>query len=311
MDLLKAYRKMHMVRSAEAAIIGHYAQDGMKTPMHMSKGEEGIVVGVLEAAGEDAQALGTYRTHALYLAKTGDLEGFFAEMYGKATGRVKGKGGSMHLVAPDKGLIGTSAIVASCLPVAAGAAFANKTRGLDRIVVVFFGDGAVDEGVFWETINSACLMKLAVLFVYEDNGLAVHAPVALRHGYKDLAGVIGQFDCETASCDGYDVRVVHSAAAGLLARMKAASRPGFLSCKYFRFLEHVGIAEDFKAGYRARPAEEELRNLDPVARCREAVGEAEALKIEAAVAPLVQQALEAAEAAAFPDKTVAFEDLYS
>ena len=128
----------------------------MKTPMHMSTGAEAICAGVCQALRPQDQVIGTYRTHGIYLAKTGETDRFFAEMYGRATGMAKGKAGSMHLTAPEAGLICTSAIVGTTIPVALGAAYANRQNAQDRVVAVFFGDGAIDEGVFWESINIAC-----------------------------------------------------------------------------------------------------------------------------------------------------------
>jgi len=150
---LELYKKMCLIRKAEEAIIKNYPSDEMKTPMHMSMGEEAIVVGVCQSLGPKSQTFGTYRSHALYLATSQDTDGFFAEMYGKKTGVVKGKGGSMHLSYPEKGLMATSAVVASTIPAAVGSAYANKYLKNGKIVGIFFGDGAVDEGVFWESLN--------------------------------------------------------------------------------------------------------------------------------------------------------------
>ena len=153
---LEFYKKLYLIRRAEEKIREHYSEDEMKTPMHMSMGEEAIVVGVLEAAGKKSQAFGTYRSHALYLAKTGESDMFFAEMYGKAAGPAKGKAGSMHIALPDAGVMMTSAVVGTTIPVALGAALANAYLKNKRVVVSFFGDGAVNEGVFWESLNFAC-----------------------------------------------------------------------------------------------------------------------------------------------------------
>ena len=125
---LALYKKLYLIRKSEEEICDRYMQDEMKTPMHMSMGEEAIVSGICHALSQQDRVLGTYRTHALYLAKTGETDQFFAEMYGKSTGMIRGKGGSMHLIAPDAGLISTSAIVATGIPVGVGASFANKVK---------------------------------------------------------------------------------------------------------------------------------------------------------------------------------------
>ena len=137
---LELYKKLYLIRRAEERIRQHYMEDEMKTPMHMSMGEEAIAVGVCHALKAEDQVFGSYRSHAIYLAKTQNTDDFFAEMYGKDTALLKGKGGSMHMCAPDSGFMGTSAIVASIIPVAVGAAFANKQKGNGKLVAVFFGD---------------------------------------------------------------------------------------------------------------------------------------------------------------------------
>ena len=184
--LQNLYKKAYLVRSAEILIVKHYDTNEMKTPMHMSMGEEGIVSGVCTALPKNTKTFGTYRSHGLYLAVAEETDRYFAEMYGKTTGILKGKGGSMHLLSPKDGLLGISAVVASTIPVAVGAAYANMYNNNKQITAVFFGDGAIDEGVFWESLNIACLKKLPVLFICEDNGYAVHTSSTLRHGYKSI-----------------------------------------------------------------------------------------------------------------------------
>src|SRR3989344_5622446 len=166
---LELYRKVYLARKAEEKIILEYPKDEMKTPMHMSMGEEAIVAGVCQALGLNSQVLSSYRSHAVYLIQTGETEKFFGELYGKATGPAQGKAGSMHLSSPEHGYLGASAVVATQIPVAVGAAFANKKLGKKIMTAVFFGDGALDEGVFWESLNMACLWKVPVIFICEDN----------------------------------------------------------------------------------------------------------------------------------------------
>ena len=181
--LINLYKKMYLIRKVENTIKKNYNDDEIKTPMHMSMGEEAIVVGVCAALREKDQVFGTYRSHALYLSKVEETDKFFAEMYGKKTGVAMGRAGSMHLSCPEKGYISSSAIVASNISVAVGASWANKMKNNGKIVAVFFGDGAVDEGGFWESINMACLWKLPILFICEDNDLAVFTQSNKRHGY--------------------------------------------------------------------------------------------------------------------------------
>lgn len=261
---IELYLKMYLSRKAESRIRELYNEDVMKTPMHMSMGEEAVVIGVVQALNTEDQVFGTYRSHSLYLSKTQNTDDFFAEMYGKNTALLKGKGGSMHMCAPDYGFMGASAIVASIIPVAIGAAFANKIHKNNKIAAVFFGDGAIDEGDFWESLNSACLMKLPILFVCEDNGLAVHTPPVLRHGYKSITKIVSKFDCNVLSSDSTDVGMIYKLANKAIKLMRKNGMPCFLHLKYYRYLEHVGINEDFKDGYRDKSDFDEWYQRDPV-----------------------------------------------
>lgn len=260
---------MYLIRKSEEMIQKYYAEDKMKTPMHMSMGEEAIVSGVVGALEPDDQVLGTYRSHALYLAKTGETDQFFAEMYGKETGMALGKSGSMHLSAPEKGLLCCSAIVASSIPIAMGAAYANKYKKNGKRVAVFFGDGATDEGVFWETVNFACLKKLPILFVCEDNGFAVHTPREHRHGFSSLTQVVSKFDCNVFEEKSTDPEVIYRTTQKALAAMEQSEKPCLLRLHYYRYLEHVGINEDFDAGYRPKGDYLEWLKVDPIRLQRE------------------------------------------
>src|SRR3989344_4925634 len=148
---IELYKKLSRIRRAEEAISAHYMEDEMKTPMHMSMGGEAISVGVCSAIGDRGAVYCTYRSHAVYLAMTDETDAFFGELYGRVTGVAKGKSGSMHLSAPESGFLGASAIVGSTIPLAVGSAFASHMLGTKKIAAVFFGDGAIDEGVFWES----------------------------------------------------------------------------------------------------------------------------------------------------------------
>jgi TPP-dependent pyruvate/acetoin dehydrogenase alpha subunit len=149
------FRSLYRIRMIEEEIAKIYPSDKIKSPVHLSIGQESVSVGVCLALQPQDVVFGSYRGHAMYLAKGGDLKGMIAELYGKITGCAGGKGGSMHLIDKDKGVMGTSAIVGTTIPVSVGYALGLKYRGLDAIVASFFGDGAVDEGAFHEGINFA------------------------------------------------------------------------------------------------------------------------------------------------------------
>ena len=265
-EAVQLYRTLLLARRTEELIGREYDRDEMKTPVHLGIGEEAIPIGVWHAVPAGSTAFGTYRNHALYLAVTGETDALFGELYGKATGPGKGKAGSMHVASPEHGLIATSAVVATTIPLAVGAALAHAYRGAPNLVAVFFGDGAVEEGAFWESLNFACLRGLRILFVCEDNHLAIHTPSSQRQGFRSLPDAVQGFRCSVGSCDGSDLPGVIAAARQLMDRMEQTGQPGLLHATYLRRLEHVGPREDFQAGYRAQPSPEQLRQLDPVAR---------------------------------------------
>jgi TPP-dependent pyruvate/acetoin dehydrogenase alpha subunit len=310
---LALYRKLYLVRRAEDAIREHYASDAMKTPMHMSTGGEAICAGVCHALRPQDQIIGTYRSHGIYLAKTGETDRFFAEMYGRESGMAKGKAGSMHLTAPDAGLICTSAIVGTTIPVALGAAFAHQEKRQDRVVAVFFGDGAIDEGVFWESLNAACGMRLPVVFVCEDNGFAVHIPKMQRHGYKSITEIVSRFECDVYSSESTDVEELYNLTAKAIAVAKEKKRPAFLHLRYYRYLEHVGVNEDFNQGYRDKKEYEAWRTRDPLELQRKKlvklVGEDEVRRIETAVDNQVTESVKRAEKAPYPRPEELYEDV--
>jgi len=302
------YQKVFLIRAAEAVIKREYGKNEMATPMHMSQGEEGIVAAVCQALGEHDRVMGTYRSHALYLAQTGDVETFFAEMLGRDTSPQKGKGGSMHLFAPARGLYGTTAIVGSQFSVALGLAMERKSRRLPGIVAVFFGDGAVDEGAFLETLNAACLYEAPLLFVCEDNELAVHTSKALRRGYSDLGALVRGYKCHSHFCHYRDdPNQIYDQAYELRESIVKHGQPGFLHASWYRQLEHVGVNEDFNAGYRV--LDETLAKYDPALVLRMGLSPQLAERIEEEIKARVEAALQAARAALPPRQEVAFEEV--
>jgi TPP-dependent pyruvate/acetoin dehydrogenase alpha subunit len=309
-DTLEMYRKLFLIRRAEEFIVKYYPENEMKCPMHMSMGQEAISVGVCYALNAQDQVFASYRSHAAFLAKTGDVDTFFAELYGKSTGTAKGKSGSMHLAAVNQGFLGSSGIVGTSIPVAVGAAFANKYKQNGLVSCVFFGDGALDEGVFWESFNMACIKKLPVIFVVEDNGYAVNTPVQKRQAFKDITEIANKFECDTWRVrPGCDVELVYEAAFD--ARSEAANRPQLLYFMCYRYLQHVGIHEDFDEGYRPRSEYEEWLKRDCVAfqrtRLRSLYSDEVVAGIEEEVNTQIESSIEKAKAAPFPNA----KDLYS
>jgi len=249
----RLYRSLRRIRRVEEEIARLYPSDKLKSPVHLSIGQESIAVGVCDVLRPEDVVSPTYRSHAAYLAKGGDLRGMMAELYGKATGVAGGKGGSMHLIDMGHNILGASAVVGTTIPVAVGFALTFRRRKTRQVAVSFFGDGATEEGVFAESLNFAALHKLPVLFVCENNGLAIHTPLTLRWATGELCARVATYGIPTHHIPDGDVLKIRDATAQAIGPMRSgAGGPVFIECETYRWREHVGPNEDFDAGYRAR-----------------------------------------------------------
>jgi TPP-dependent pyruvate/acetoin dehydrogenase alpha subunit len=260
------FRQALRIRLVEEKIIELYPFDKIQSPVHLSIGQEAVAVGVCEALRSEDLVFITYRGHAFYLAKGGDLRLMMAELYGRANGVSKGKAGSMHLAAPQVGVMGASAVVASTIPLAVGAALANRLQQNAGLSVVCFGDGATEQGTYHESLNFAALYRLPVLFLCENNGLAVHATLAERHSYA-IHKHAQAYGIESVRIeDGWDFLKIGDVTAEVTAAIRQDGRPRFIEVVTCRYKEHVGPGEDFDAGYRSRAEIESWMAKDPLCR---------------------------------------------
>ncbi len=257
-------RQMLRIRMIEEKIIELYPSDKIQSPVHLSIGQEAVAVGVGAALRTDDLFFPTYRGHAFYLAKGGDLNAFFAELYGKATGGAGGKAGSMHLLAPEVGFMPASAVVASIIPLALGAALVEERRGGDRLCIANFGDGATEEGVHHESLNFAAKFRLPVIFLCEDNGYAVHATLPERQSYR-IADLPRQYGIDvTEIADGHDPERVFEVFNGVAEKVRSERGPQYVVVQTYRYREHVGPGDDSAAPYRSSADIERWRSLDPI-----------------------------------------------
>jgi TPP-dependent pyruvate/acetoin dehydrogenase alpha subunit len=313
---VELYKKVYLIRKTEEKIREHYMEDEMKTPVHLSIGEEAIAAGICQALNAEDQIFGTYRNHGIYLAKTGETDRFFAELYGKQTGVAKGKAGSMHISAPESNFLGASAVVATIIPVAVGVSFVNKRKNNGKLAAVFFGDGALDEGAFWESLNFACLKRLPILFVCEDNGLAIHSPASNRQGYRSISDIVSKFECNVFEEETTDPEVIYRLTCNAVEQQRNNHKPCFLHLKYYRYLEHVGINQDFKFGYRS---EEEFKrwykvdsvNLQRKKLLENAYSEKEIQELEKEIDRQIDNSIKSAQKAPFPDDSELFKEVYA
>ncbi|SBW01428.1 putative pyruvate dehydrogenase E1 component, alpha subunit [uncultured Alphaproteobacteria bacterium] len=260
----RLFRAAMRIRLVEERIIDLYPSDLIQSPVHLSIGQEGPSVCLCDALQASDPVFGTYRSHALYLAKGGDLAAMFRELCGRLGGPSKGKAGSMHLAAPEVGFMGSSAVVASNLPHAVGAALAAKRRGTGQVCVAAFGDGATEEGVAHESLNFAALHALPVLFFCENNDLAVHSRRAARQSY-DLCGWAAGYGIDTVRiAESWDFVATRATLAETIARIRETGRPAFVEILTYRYKEHVGPGEDFGAGYRGRDEAAWWQARDPL-----------------------------------------------
>jgi pyruvate dehydrogenase E1 component alpha subunit len=252
-DAASMLRGMMRIRIAEETLADLYKEQEMRTPTHFSIGQEAVAVGVCSVLARDDAVYSGHRCHAHYLAKGGPLGPMIAELYGKQTGTAHGRGGSVHLSAPEVGFIAASAILGQTMAVATGSAWAFKMDGSRRVAVCFFGDGAIEEGIFHETLNFASLKHLPVVFVCENNGYSTHTPLDVRQP----SGVTiweraRSYQMPSTFADGNDVFAVRRAAEEAVDWARSGKGPYFLEFSTYRWREHVGPNWDYEAGYRTK-----------------------------------------------------------
>jgi TPP-dependent pyruvate/acetoin dehydrogenase alpha subunit len=286
----------------EEEIARIYPSDKIKSPVHLSIGQEAVSVGVCEALRPDDVVFGTYRSHAYYLAKGGDVRKMMAELFGKATGCAKGKGGSMHLVDAAHGVMGASAVVGTTIPNAVGYAYALRLQRRDSIVVSFFGDGATDEGVFYESLNFAALKRLPIIFVCENNFYAIHTHLLRRHKDADLCARVGAYGVPAEQIGDNDILKIHERTRNAVELLRGKdSGPFFLECLTYRWKEHVGPGEDFHLGYRNLEEARPWMEGDQLLRLAALIPAPNRERIAAEVEAEIREAIASAEQDPFPD----------
>jgi TPP-dependent pyruvate/acetoin dehydrogenase alpha subunit len=306
----RLYRALYRIRRLEEEVARVYPTDRIKSPVHLSIGQEAVSVAVCEALRPHDVVFGTYRGHALYLARGGDLRQMVAELYGKATGCTKGKGGSMHLIAPEQGVMGTSAVVGTTIANAVGYAYALRYRRQDAVVASFFGDGATEEGVFGESLNFAVLKRLPVLFVCENNGYAIHTPQARRQGTSAICERARAYGLPAELLGGNDVHLLCDRAREVVARVRAGEGPWFLEVLTYRWREHVGPGDDYHLGYRTPAEAAPWIAGDPVRRLGEMLEPSARRRIEEEVEEEIAEAFAFAEASPFPEPAELTSDVF-
>ena len=307
----RLYRALYRIRRLEEEVARVYPSDRIKSPVHLSIGQEAVSVGVCEALLPQDIVFGTYRGHALYLARGGDMKRLVAELFGKATGCTKGKGGSMHLIAPEVGMMGASAVVGTTIPNAAGYAYAVKYRKQDALVVSFFGDGATEEGVFAETLNFAVLKRLPLIFVCENNGLAIHTPQSRRQGTPNICERVRAHGMPAERIENNDVLCLFDRFQRVATQVRTGAGPWFFEVMTYRWKEHVGPGTDFHLGYRTEDEATPWIEQDQVRRLARLLEPGERAGIEQEIEAEVEAAFAFAEQSRFPDPAQLYTDVFA
>lgn len=294
------YFRMLLIRRVEERIRAVYHLREMRSPPHLYMGHEAVAVGVCAALRRDDVVFPYYRSHGWYLAKGGDLNAMMAELFGRETGCSRGWGGSMHLIDIAAGVMGTSAIVGGTISHSAGAALTFRMQGRDSVAAVSFGDGAIEEGVFHETLNFAALRKLPVLFVCENNLYATNTHIRLRQAVPEIHRHAERYGIPGHYADGNDVAVVYAEAAAAVARARRGEGPSLLEFETYRIFEHCGINEDHDLGYRTLEEIEAWKARGPLEKARHLVGAAELTRMEQEIQARIDRAFEYARSSPWP-----------
>lgn len=314
----KLFLKMQRIRMVEECIAKRYSEWKMRCPVHLSIGQEASAVGVIENLSKNDKIVTAHRSHAHYLAKGGDLKSMISELYGKETGCAKGKGGSMHLIDLKAGIVAAVPIVGSTIPIGVGLAWAMKLKKKKNVVVIFFGDGATEEGVFQESLDFACLYNLPALFVCENNEFSVYSHISKRQSKKrNILQIARAIGINSTKLPGNDVTKIYNLSKKILKNIKKNSKPHLVIIDTFRRLEHCGPNNDDHLGYRSKKYIKKWLKNDPLKKIEKYIltskimSELRLKKTKIKIEKEILLAFQFAERSKFPPKRALFEDIYA
>ncbi|MEX2523449.1 MAG: thiamine pyrophosphate-dependent dehydrogenase E1 component subunit alpha [Gammaproteobacteria bacterium] len=313
-QLLHAYRQMKTIREFEERLHLEIQTGEIPGFTHLYAGQEAVAVGVCEHLDDDDYIVSTHRGHGHCIAKGCDVIGMMKEIYGRADGLCKGKGGSMHIADFDKGMLGANAIVGGGPPIAVGSAIACKIRGDGKVSVAFGGDGSCNQGTVFEAMNMAVVLQVPTIFVFEDNGYSEHTGTSYAVGSNDIAGRAAGFGMPAVKCDGADFFAVYEAMGEAIERARSGGGPSTVECTITRFYGHF---EGDPQNYRAKDEVERFRETkDCLKNFRKNVEKNGLLdisdldKIDTEVLDLIEEAVKAAKAAPTPKPEDVLTDVY-
>jgi acetoin:2,6-dichlorophenolindophenol oxidoreductase subunit alpha len=311
---LELLRAMWRIRAFEERVGQLTRSDEVHGLVHLSVGQEGVAVGVCGQLRPDDAVYSNHRAHGHAIAKGAPLGRVMAELMGREDGLCRGLGGSMHLVDVEHGFLGATGVVGGNVPLALGSALANRLLGGDQVAVVFFGDGAVQGGIFVESVNLATLWGLPAILVYENNGFAEFTPRSAHTNVERVADVVAPYGLDRETVDGNDVVAVRAAFSQFLIRARRGEGPFLLECLTHRLRGHY---EGDPQHYRQALAAEEWQALDPILRLQRRgveegwLAEGEPARLEEEAQQEVEQAVEAARQSPFPPLSLTAELVYA
>ena len=312
------FRQMYRIRAVEEAIARHYPEGKMRCPVHLSIGQESIPAIFSQIIRPTDFAVSTHRGHAHYLAKGGNLNAMIAEIYGKSSGCAKGKGGSMHLIDLNMNFMGTSAIVGNSVPLGVGLALSAQLKKTNQISCVFLGDGATEEGVFYESVNFAAVRKLPVLFICENNLYSVYSPLSVRQpNGRSIAKMVEAMGLEVSVGDGHNIASSYEIMKNAVDKVRKTGVPFFLEFSTYRWREHCGHDFDNDIGYRTQEeflewqAKDPLNNLERELQQTSSKMAISLEKIKSEIDLEVKKAFDFAERSPFPAQSDAYDGVYA
>jgi TPP-dependent pyruvate/acetoin dehydrogenase alpha subunit len=314
----KLYKDMFRIRAVEEEIARRYPEGMMRCPVHLSIGQESVPAMFSQCVRKDDFAISTHRGHAHYLAKGGNLDSMISELYGKETGCSNGKGGSMHLIDLNVNFMGTSAIVGNSIPVGVGLALSIQLHKTDQISCVFIGDGAIEEGVFYESVNYAAVKKLPVLFICENNLYSVYSPLSVRQPKaRSITSMVHAMGIKSSQSEAKNINESYDMMRHGFDSVRSGEGPVFLEFLTYRWREHCGHNFDNHIGYRTQDEYDKWFECDPLNSLERKLlslsndnnGFIESLKFE--IDREIQQAFRLAETADFPNRIEAYQGEYA
>lgn len=312
--LVGVYRRMRTIRSFEEKLHELVSAGKIGGFMHLYAGQEAIAVGVCTNLSDEDQVSSTHRGHGHCIAKGVDVNAMMAELFGRATGTNRGKGGSMHIADVRKGMLGANGIVGGGIPLVTGAALTSQVKGASNVAVGFFGDGATNQGQFHESLTMASNWKLPVVYVCENNGFGEFTPTEFVVPVKDIVERAASYGMRAVIADGMDFFDVYEKAGEAIALARAGEGPTLLECKTYRFYGHyVGDATPYR---NKEEAEDWIQNRDPLDIFEKNATEADVVEaddlrvVDREVDELLRSAVEAAEKAPMPEPKDVETDVY-